>query len=128
MSAAFLFKNEYMKALGQYKLDGRQQHLLHNIFKIDQKSLSKLFMTSQQIFICSKSTRETLKADRPCSNTFILTFEHNSHHFWVTIADIKQENIYLDSFFWLWNFTYLHTFFSNNKALLSSTRTSYIFV
>ena len=28
-----------------------------------------------------------------------------------TIADFKQENIYLDSFFWLWNYIYLHNFF-----------------
>ena len=43
-----------------------------------------------------------------------------------TIADFKQENVYFDSFFWLWNYIHLHNFFSNNKSLLSSTRTSYI--
>ena len=43
-----------------------------------------------------------------------------------TIADFKQENVYLDSFFWLWNYIHLHNFFSNNKAFLSSSRTSYI--
>ena len=43
-----------------------------------------------------------------------------------TVADIKQENVFLDSFFWQWNYIHLHEFFSNNKALLSSTRTSYI--
>ena len=32
-------------------------------------------------------------------NVFILTSEHNSHSFRVTIADFKQENIYLDSLF-----------------------------
>ena len=49
-------------------------------------------------------------------NVFILTSEHNSHSFRVTIADFKQENIYLDSFLELWNFNYLHRFFSNNKC------------
>ena len=33
---------------------GFGQHLLDNIFKIDQKSLSKRFITSQQTFTCSK--------------------------------------------------------------------------
>ena len=45
------------------ELDGRKQYLLRNIFKIDQKSLSKLFITSQQTFTCSKSTREILEVD-----------------------------------------------------------------
>ena len=61
-----------------------------------------------------------------CSYVFILNSEHNSNHIRVTIADFKQEKVYLDSFFWLWNYIHLHNFFSNNKALLSSTRTSYI--
>ena len=34
---------------------------MHNIFLIDQQSLSKLFITPQQTFTCSKPTRETLK-------------------------------------------------------------------
>ena len=55
---------------------------MHNIFKIDQKSLSKLCLTSQQIFTCSKTTGETLEVD-------------------VSTADFKQENVYLDSLFWL---------------------------
>ena len=42
------------------ELDRRTQYLLHNIFKIDQKRLSKLFMMSQQTFTCSMSPRETL--------------------------------------------------------------------
>ena len=85
--------------------------IVHNILKIDQKSLSKLFMTSQQTFTCSKSTRETLVV------LMSLFF---------TIADFKQENAYVDRFFWLWNYIHLHIFFSNNKALLSSTLSSYI--
>ena len=59
----YIKKNEYIKALCQQKLDKREQHLLHNIFKIGQKSLSKLFMTSQLTFTCSKSARETLEVD-----------------------------------------------------------------
>ena len=73
--------------------------MLHNIFKIDQKSLSKLFMTSQQTFTYSKSTRETLEVDVAVMSLFF------------TIADFKQENVYLDSFFWLWNYIHLHNFF-----------------
>ena len=42
-------------------LDGREQYLLHNIFKIGQKSLSELFMTFQQTLTCSKLTRETVE-------------------------------------------------------------------
>ena len=49
---------------------------MHNIFKIDQKSLSKLFL----IFTCSKTTGETLEVD-------------------VSTIDFKQKNVYLDSFF-----------------------------
>ena len=71
-------------------------------------------MTSQQTFTCSRSTRETLEVDVVLMSLFF------------TIADFKQENVYLDSFFWLWNYIHLHNFFSNNKALLSSTLTSYI--
>ena len=70
--------------------------IVHNILKIDQKSLSKLFMTSQQTFTCSKSTRETLVV------LMSLFF---------TIADFKQENAYVDRFFWLWNYIHLHIFF-----------------
>ena len=88
--------------------------IVHIIFKIDQKSLSKLFMTSQQTFTCSKSTRETLEVDVVLMSLFF------------TITDFKQENAYLDRFFWLWNYIHLHIFFSNNKALLSSTLSSYI--
>ena len=44
----------------------------------------------------------------------------------IAIADFKHENIYLDSFFWLWNYIHSHNFFSKNKALLSSIRTHYI--
>ena len=51
----------YVKTSCQWKLDGRRQHLMLIIFKIDQKSLSKLFITSQQPFTCSKSIRETLE-------------------------------------------------------------------
>ena len=42
------------------------------------------------------------------SNVFILTSEHNSHHFPVSIADFKQKKVYLDSF-------YLHSFFQTIK-------------
>ena len=67
-------------------------------------------MTSQQTFTCSRSTRETLEVDVVLMSLFF------------TIADFKQENVYLDSFFWLWNYIHLHNLFSNNKALLSNTR------
>ena len=51
-------------------LDGREQCLLQNIFKIGQKSLSKLFMTFQQTLTCSKSTRETLEVDLVLKSLF----------------------------------------------------------
>ena len=44
-------------------------------------------MTSQQTFTCSKSTRETVEVDVVPMSLFF------------TIADFKQENVYLDSFF-----------------------------
>ena len=71
-------------------------------------------MTSQRTFTCSKSTRETMEVDVVLMSLFF------------TIAGFKQENVYLDSFFWLWDYIHLHKSFSNNKALLSSTRTSHI--
>ena len=46
---------------------------MHKIFKIDQKSLSKFFVTSKQTFNCSKSIRETPAVD--------LNSEHNLHYF-----------------------------------------------
>ena len=45
------------------ELDGRKPYLLRNIFKIDQNSLSKLFIASQQTFTCSKSKKEILEVD-----------------------------------------------------------------
>ena len=53
------------------------------------------------IYLFKLNKRNT--QSRRSSNVFILTSEQKLHHFWVTIADFKQENIYLDSFFWLWN-------------------------
>ena len=74
------------------ELDGRKQYLLRNIFKIDQKSLSKLFITSQQTFTCSKSTREILEVDVVLMSLFLtLNSERNSHHFWGTIADLQED-------------------------------------
>ena len=64
-------KSNSIKALHQPKLDRCEQHLLHNIFKVDQKSLSKLFMTFQQTFTCSKSTRETLESDHVLMTLFL---------------------------------------------------------
>ena len=60
-------------------------------------------MTSQQTFTCSKSTRETVEVDVVPMSLFF------------TIADFKQENVYLDSFFWLWNYIHLHNFFQTIK-------------
>ena len=53
------------------ELDGRKQYLLHHIFKIDQKSLSKLFMASQETFTYSKSTREILEVDVVLTSLFL---------------------------------------------------------
>ena len=57
-------------------------------------------MTSQQAF-----------TGRRRSYVFILNSEHNSNHFRVAIADFKQEKVYLDSFFWLWNYIHLRKSF-----------------
>ena len=56
-------------------------------------------MASQQtLTFMFKVTKRNTRSRRH-SNVFIFTSEHNSHHFRVTIADFKQENSYLDSFF-----------------------------
>ena len=36
-----------------------------------------------------------------------LTLNVSHTIFWVTIADFKQENVYLDSFFWVWNYIHI---------------------
>ena len=52
---------------------------MYNVFKIDQQPFSKLFITSQQTFICSKSTRETVEID-----VVLMSYsEYNSRHFLV---------------------------------------------
>ena len=84
--------------------------MLHNILKIltflNQKSLSKLFMTSQQIFTWSKSTREALQVYFVLMSLFF------------TIDGFKQKNVYLDSLNWLWNYIHLHKFTSYGMLLL----------
>ena len=153
MSPAFLFKNGlYIKALCQQKLDGRGQNLIHNIFKIDQQSLNKRFITSQQIFTCSKSTKEKLKVNivsksiKVNNNVFIVNSEPNSHHFLLFLLLSLNRKIFteivssdydtISSIHTVLN-KLLHSimhnkllcrFFSNNKVVLSSTRTSYIIV
>ena len=54
-------------------------------------------------------------------NVFILTSEHNSDSFRVTIADFKQENIYLDSFIGLSNFNYLQDVFQTVSVAVKYT-------
>ena len=110
MSPAFLFRcGLYNKTLCQEKLDERGQHLMHNIFQVVQQPLNKLFITSQQTFTCSNSTKETIEGKQS-----------------------KQGNVYWDSFFWLWYNIHLmhnkisHIFFSNYKALLSRRRTNFV--
>ena len=69
-----------------------------------QKSLRKFFMTSQQTFTCSKSTWETSRqVDVILMSLFF------------TIADFKQENFYLDTFNWLWNYIHYIIFFQMIK-------------
>ena len=64
------------------ELDGRKPYLLHNILKMDQRSLSKVFITSKQTFTCSKSTREILEVDVVLMSLFLtLNSERNSHLF-----------------------------------------------
>ena len=36
---------------------------MYNIFQVDQEPLNKLFVTSQETFTCSSSTRETIEVD-----------------------------------------------------------------
>ena len=59
--------------------------------------MSKHFMTSQQTFTCSKSTRETFEADVVLMSLFF-TLNNSPYHFRVTIANFKKKNVYLDSF------------------------------
>ena len=89
------------------------------------KALSKLFMTSQQTFTCLKSTRESLEVDVVVMFLFLpLNIIHTI--FESLLLTLNKKNFYLDSFFSLGNYIYLHRLFSNNKALLSSTRASYM--
>ena len=103
-------KSNSIKALHQSKLDRCEQHLLHNIFKIDQKSLSKLFMTFQQTFTCSKSTRETLEAELVLMTLFLtlniihtifesLLLTLNRKMFiWIACSDYETISIYIKFF------------------------------
>ena len=60
-SPAFLLKNGLqIKAFCQYKLDQCGQYVMRIIFIIDPKSYIKLFITPQETFTCSRSTRQTL--------------------------------------------------------------------
>ena len=77
MSPTFLFKSEYIKAFCQ------------------------LYYVSSNIYLLKVHKRNIRRRRR--SNVFIPNSEHNSHHFRVAIAELL-ENIYLDSFFWLWNY------------------------
>ena len=84
--------------------------MLHNIFKIDQKSLSKLFITSQQTFTCSKSTREILEVDVVLMSLFLtlniihtifesLLLTLNRKIFiWIASSNYENKSIYIDFF------------------------------
>ena len=85
-------------------------HFLHIIFKIGQKLLSKLFVTSQQTFACSKSTRETLEVDVVLMSLFLplniihtifesLLLTLNGKLFiWIASSDYESISIYIDFF------------------------------
>ena len=91
-------------------LDGRKQYLLHSIFKIDQKSLSKLFITSQQTYACSKSTREIIEIDVVLMSLFLtlniihtifesLLLTLNRKIFiWIASSNYENKSIYIDFF------------------------------
>ena len=72
----------------QKKLDGREQHLLHSVFKIDQKVTESTSDDVPAKIYWFKANKRNTRNRRP-SNVFILISEHNSHHFRVTIADFK---------------------------------------
>ena len=98
VSPAFSFKHEYIKVFCRQKLDGHEQHLLHNIFKTDQKVTEYTSDDVPANIYWFKVNKGNARSRRR-SNVFILISEHNSHNFRVTIADFKQEKVYLDSFF-----------------------------
>ena len=84
--------------------------MLHNILKIGQKSLSKLFMTSQQSFTCSKPTKESLEVDVVLMSLFLplniihtifesLLLTLNRKIFiWIASSNNENKSIYIDFF------------------------------
>ena len=65
------------------------------------------------IYLFKVNKRNTQSRRR--SNLFILTSEHYSHHFRVTTADFKQENIYLDSFLTMKLHQFRNIFFKQER-------------
>ena len=87
------------------ELDGRKPYLLHNILKIDQKSLSKVFITSKQTFTCSKSTREILEVDVVLMSLFLtlniiyttsesLLLTYRKIFIWIASSDYETISIF----------------------------------
>ena len=109
VSPLLFLKNEYIKELRKLKLDGWEQHLLRNIFKLGQKSLRKLFMTSQQTFTCSKSTRKRLEFYVVLSLFLPLNIIHTIFEsllltlnrkifIWIASSNNENKSIYIDFF------------------------------
>ena len=59
---------------------------MHNIFKIDQKLLSKQFITSQEIFVCSKSTRESDEIDIVFMSLFFILGINKNRYGYINIS------------------------------------------
>ena len=109
MSPGFLFKNEYIKHCANRNYMG-----VNNIccitFLSFQKSSSKFFMTSQQTFTCSKSTRETIKVDVVLMPSFLtlnigrtileslLLALNRKMLIWIASSDYETICIYADLF------------------------------
>ena len=79
--------------------------MLHSIFKIDQKSLSKLFATSQQTFTCSKVTREILEVGVVLMSLFLtlniihtifesLLLTYRKIFIWIASSDYETISIF----------------------------------
>ena len=64
----------------QKKSDGREQHLLHSVFKIDQKVTESTSDDVPAKIYWFKANKRNAR-NRRRSNVFILISEHNSHHF-----------------------------------------------
>ena len=98
--------------------NGKKRFHFHK-FKMKKKMYAVLLLpffvllVSISYYLYKVNNRDT--QSRRFLMSVFLTLNISHTIFWVTIADFKQEYVYLESFFWLWNFIHIHRFFSKIK-------------